>query len=117
MSVGLATRSTTSPLLAPSSVASAVLIKERKFGAGCIDAWQRDQGALIDAAERLLKPTLQTLAKRAFLFGDAPTLADAALYGLCAMIEEGNPRLLPRVSEQLVAFSRRVESRMRSARR
>jgi glutathione S-transferase len=94
----------------PSDRALYVLIKERKFGAGCVDAWQRDQASLVANARRLLAPTLKTLAAREFLFGSTPTLADAALYGNCKMLEEADPALLARVAEPLVAFSRRVEA-------
>jgi glutathione S-transferase len=87
-----------------------VLIKERKFGAGCVDAWQRDQGVLVEKGKRLLAPTLRTLASSAFLFGAAPTLADAALYGNCKMLEEADPRLLPRLGDGLVSFVRRMEA-------
>ena len=93
----------------PGERALYVLVKERKFGAGCVDAWERDRDALIARARELLAPTLRTLAARPFLFGDAPTLADAALYGQCAMLEEGDAKLLPRVAEALVPFARRVE--------
>lgn len=86
------------------------VIKERKFGAGCVEAWQRDQHGLIGRARHLLTPTLATLAARPFLFGDAPTLADAALYGNCKMVEEADPRLLASIAEPLVAFSRRLEA-------
>jgi glutathione S-transferase len=96
--------------LSASDRALYVLIKERKFGAGCVDAWQRDQGGLVDKAKRILAPTLQTLAAREFLFGDAPTLADAALYGVCKMIEEADGNLLPRIAEPLVPYLRRVEA-------
>lgn len=88
-----------------------VLIKERKFGAGCVDAWQRDQGALIAKAQHLLAPTIRTLASRRFLFGDAPTLADAALYGECQMLREADPRLLARIDERLVSFLHDVDAR------
>ena len=87
-----------------------VLVKERKFGAGCVDAWERDRPALMARAQHLLQPTLATLARRPFLFGEHPTLADAALYGVCMMLEEGDPALLPAVSPALVAFSRRLEA-------
>jgi glutathione S-transferase len=93
----------------PGERALYVLIKERKFGPGCVDAWQRDQPHLVEKARRLLAPTLRTLGARPFLFGDAPTLADAALYGCCKMFEEADPRLLSRVAEPLVAYVRRVE--------
>jgi len=87
-----------------------VLIKERKFGAGCVTNWERDRATLIAGARRLLAPTLKTLAVQPFLFGDAPTLADAALYGTCAMIEEADKTLLPRIAEPLVPFVRRLEA-------
>jgi glutathione S-transferase len=93
----------------PGDRALYVLVKERKFGAGCVDAWQREQPGLVAKAQRLLAPTLRTLAARDFLFGDAPTLADAALYGVCKMLEEADARLLPRIAEPLVPFMRRVE--------
>jgi glutathione S-transferase len=86
-----------------------VLVKERKFGAGCVDAWERDREGLIARARDLLAPTLRTLSARPFLFGDTPTLADAALYGTCAMLEGSDPTLLGRVAEGLVSFARRVE--------
>jgi glutathione S-transferase len=94
----------------PSDRALYVLIKERKFGPGCVTAWERDCDALVAKAKHLLAPTLATLAERPFLFGERPTLADAALYGNCAMLEEAHPELLARVSKELGAFMRRVES-------
>ncbi|HEX6272917.1 MAG TPA: glutathione S-transferase family protein [Polyangiaceae bacterium] len=94
-----------------------VLIKERKFGAGCVTAWERDRDVLVTKARHLLAPTLATLAQRPFLFGERPTLADAALYGLGAMLEEANPELLSLVSKELGAFLRRVEGARRSVSR
>lgn len=90
-----------------------VLIKERKFGAGCVDAWLAQRADLIAKGRHLLAPTLSTLEKTPFLFGQSPTLADAALYGLCAMLEESDPALLPQVSPALVAYARRVEQAAR----
>jgi glutathione S-transferase len=87
-----------------------VMIKERKFGAGCVDAWQRGRAELVARAQHLLAPTLSTLAQRPFLFGDQPTLADAALYGNCVMLEEGSPELLPQVSEALRPYVRRLDA-------
>jgi glutathione S-transferase len=94
----------------PGERALYVLIKERKFGPGCVEAWERDRPSLIARARTLLAPTVRTLAARPFLFGDAPTLADAALYGQCAMLEEADSRLLPQVAEALVPYARRVEA-------
>jgi len=94
----------------PGDRALYVLVKERKFGAGCVDAWERDRAGLVARARQLLAPTLRTLAARPFLFGDAPTLADAALYGQCAMLEACGPKLLAMVAEELVPYARRLES-------
>ena len=87
-----------------------VLVKERKFGAGCVDAWERDRPALLSRAQKLLAPTLRTLEQRPFLFGESPTLADAALYGNCVMLSEADPELLGRVSPGLVEFCQRLEA-------
>lgn len=92
-----------------------VLVKERKFGAGCVDQWQRQRPELLQRARHLLAPSLRSLEQRPFLFGDAPTLADAALYGNCCMLEEVG--LLAEVAPGLVDFARRVEAfRDRAAR-
>jgi glutathione S-transferase len=94
----------------PGDRALYALIKERKFGAGCVDAWLAGRGPLIAQAQNLLAPTLSTLTQRPFLFGDEPTLADATLYGNCLMLEAGDPKLLPQVSPALVPYVRRVEA-------
>lgn len=68
------------------------VVKERKFGTGCVDAWRRDMPALLAKAQHLLAPTRTTLAQTPFLFGAAPTFADVALYGQLAMLDEsGSP--------------------------
>jgi glutathione S-transferase len=87
------------------------LVKERKFGAGCIDAWRRDRDELLRKARVLLEPTVRTLRARTFLFGDAPTLADCALYGAFAMLDEADRGLLPRIDDSLPTFVRLLERR------
>jgi glutathione S-transferase len=87
-----------------------VLIKERKFGAGCVDAWERQRPELITRARKLLTPSFETLSKQPFLFGTQPTLADAALYGQCAMLEAGGPALLDAVAPELRSYARRLEA-------
>ena len=100
----------------PSDRALYVLIKERKFGPGAVSAWERDRDVLIAKAKKLIAPTLLTLAERPFVFGERPTLADAALYGLCAMLEESDPKLLDRVSDALRPFMRKLEAARPKAR-
>jgi glutathione S-transferase len=93
----------------PSDRALYVLIKERKFGAGCVDAWQRDHEQLLAQANGLLAPTARTLGAQPFLFGARPTLADAALYGQFAMLAAADPRLVERFPRELRAWIGRVE--------
>lgn len=93
-----------------------VLVKERKFGAGCVDAWERDRDTLIEQARKLLSPTATTLSRQAFLFGERPTFADAALYGQWAMLEEADASLLPRIDAVFVQHARRVEEAARAVR-
>jgi glutathione S-transferase len=86
------------------------LTKERKFGAGCVDAWLREQPSLLERARQLLAPTLCTLEQQPFIFGARPTLADAALYGNLAMLSEADPALLRSLSPGLPAYQARVEA-------
>ena len=56
--------------------------KERKFGPGCEERWERERPALQTEAERLLSPFDLALAHRPFLFGDKPVFSDFALFGV-----------------------------------
>ena len=92
----------------PGERALYVLIKERKFGSGCVDAWEQGQDQLIERAQKLLAPSLRTLRQQPFLFGASPTLADAALYGNCLMLDACDKPLLPRLSPELVDYAERA---------
>jgi glutathione S-transferase len=85
------------------------LIKERKFGAGCIDAWSRERPQLVARASEMLTPSARTLAVQPFLFGARPTLADAALYGLFAHLTAADPALPAAFGPALNAFVRRMD--------
>jgi glutathione S-transferase len=85
------------------------LVKERKFGAGCVDQWAKDQATLLERARVLLAPSVATLQQVPFLFGQSPTLADAALYGNLAMLEAADPALLDKLGPNLLDFMRRLE--------
>ena len=93
-----------------------VLIKERKFGAGCVDAWQRDRADLIARANALLAPSVRTLAAQPFLFGAKPTVADAALYGQFAMLDAVDARLLGAFAPEIAAWFARVAAAAGSSR-
>jgi glutathione S-transferase len=86
------------------------LTKERKFGAGCVDAWLQDRPALLERGRHLLTPTLATLEQQPFLFGARPTLADVALYGNLVMLKEADPALLRSLAPGLVAYAQRLEA-------
>ena len=87
-----------------------VFIKERKFGKGCVDEWERDANILVARARALLTPTLQTLDGQPFLFGDRPTLADAALYGQCAMLRSGGSGIIASLAPRLTEWMSRLEA-------
>jgi glutathione S-transferase len=87
-----------------------VFVKERKFGKGCVDEWARTHEDLVARAAELLEPSRETLARRPFLFGDAPTLADAALYGQLVMLEFVDPKLPARLGAGLPGWMRRLEA-------
>lgn len=92
-----------------------VLVKERKFGAGCVDAWRADRAKLIERARVVLEPARRTLAKQPFVLGDAISLADAALYGQWAMLEVAGSDLVDQISPVFAAHARRVESARKHA--
>jgi glutathione S-transferase len=97
----------------PGERALYTLIKERKFGPGCLAQWRADSEVLLSRARHLLRPTLATLGAAPFLFGAGPTLADAALYGNLAMLQEAEPRLVAALDPALPAYMKRLEASRR----
>jgi glutathione S-transferase len=67
------------------------LIKERRYGAGCIDAWARDAAKLEAQVVSMLEPTVQAVQARPFILGDALSLADAAVAAQLFMVEVAHP--------------------------
>jgi glutathione S-transferase len=86
------------------------LIKERKFGPGCIDLWREQQDTLFARGQRLLSGTAATLERSPFLFGKQPTLADAALYGNLAMLHLADSAFVTRLGPVFGDYLRRLES-------
>jgi glutathione S-transferase len=99
----------------PADRALYALIKERKYGAGCIDSWAQASSVLLDRSRAALVPTERTLRRCAFLFGAEPTLADAALWGQLAMLRFGG---IPAAAlgESLPAWVARLEAAMATRR-
>lgn len=67
------------------------LVKERKYGSGCIELWRRDEAHLEAQLLVLLEPIAEALKTRRFLLGDAAMIADAAVYGQLQMVEYARP--------------------------
>ena len=56
--------------------------KERKFGRGCIEQWQRDEQTIRAQADALLSRFETTLLHSPFLFGNMPVYSDFLLFGI-----------------------------------
>jgi glutathione S-transferase len=85
-------------------------VKERKFGAGCIDQWAANAGELEGRLVALTTPLARTLAEQPFLLGARPTLADAAVYGNLYMLEWAQPGFVAARLPGLAAWYARIEA-------
>src|SRR5665213_1712888 len=56
--------------------------KERKFGRGCIEQWQRDEKIWLEKLETALTPFEQMLVHSEFLLGENPLFVDFDLFGM-----------------------------------
>lgn len=56
--------------------------KERRFGRGCVEQWQRDAEVIRVQADALLARFETTLRHSPFLFGDTPVFSDFLLFGI-----------------------------------
>jgi glutathione S-transferase len=92
-----------------------IFIKERKFGSGCVDLWHTQRADLVARGRRLLAPSVETVRRAPFLFGERPTLADAALYGNLAMLEGADPEFVVALGSELVPYMRRLEAARRTS--
>jgi glutathione S-transferase len=84
------------------------LVKERKFGAGCIEAWDRDAAGLSSQLAALLAPLVRQVGRSPFLLGDAASLADAAVWGQLFFVEQSRPGWIAREVPGLSAWYERV---------
>jgi glutathione S-transferase len=81
------------------------LVKERKFGVGCIDAWRKDERGFASRVSALLAP----LRAEPFLLGEEATLADAAVWGNLHMIECVTPGRAVELAPHLAEWYRRLD--------
>ena len=86
------------------------VMKERRYGAGCVDAWRRTEPELATQFTDLLAPLAKTLAQRPFLLGDEPTVGDTAVWGQLQMIEAALPGKLAPAAPGLMDWYRRLEA-------
>ena len=84
------------------------VIKERKFGAGCLDAWRAAEDELGARLSSLLAPLAATLALTPFLLGEHPTVGDAAVWGNLYMIEAVWPGRVRELERPIVEWYARV---------
>jgi glutathione S-transferase len=87
-----------------------IFIKERKFGTGCVLKWENQSRELMQEAQGLLKPTLEKLSETPFIFGERPTLADAALYGQFVMLKVAAPHLPSSIAPGIENWMKRLEA-------
>jgi glutathione S-transferase len=67
------------------------LVKERRYGAGCIGQWRADQAKYSAETKALLSPILEAVRATGFVLGTSPSLADAAVVGQLHMVEAAVP--------------------------
>ncbi len=78
--------------------------KERKYGRGCVEQWQRDAAEIRAEADRLLERFEITLRHSPFLFGDAPVYADFLLFGILGNLTFRDYNRLGREQTALTAW-------------
>ncbi|HUK65931.1 MAG TPA: glutathione S-transferase family protein [Anaeromyxobacteraceae bacterium] len=86
------------------------LMKERRYGLGCIERWRREAEGRCEELVAMLGPVVALVAERPFLLGGAPTLADASVYGQLFMIEAAAPGFIPARLPALRDWWERVRS-------
>ncbi|MFZ4683026.1 MAG: glutathione S-transferase family protein [Terrimicrobiaceae bacterium] len=84
--------------------------KERKFGAGCVEAWAAQRAELSEAAKTLLEPYDLTLRHSPFLFGETPVYADFALFGILGNLTYRDYNPLPNGLDALGQWFARMQT-------
>ena len=86
------------------------LIKERRYGAGCITQWRADQAKYAAETKAMLAPIVEAVRATGFVLGDSVSVADAAVVGQLFMVEAALPGWvkteLPRAGQLVRAAAR-----------
>lgn len=67
------------------------LIKERRYGSGCIAQWRSEQAKYADETKALLAPVVEAVRANGFVLGQSVSVADAAIAGQLQMVEYAVP--------------------------
>jgi glutathione S-transferase len=84
--------------------------KERKFGAGCLELWRRQQKTLLSELARRLTPFEQMLSRQPFLLGDRPRFVDFDLDGMLGNFLYAGHYRLPAAHVRLKQWRHRMET-------
>jgi glutathione S-transferase len=82
--------------------------KERKFGRGCLDEWERQQESLISSLEKQLIPFEEMLLHRPFLIDQRPRFVDFDLFGMLSNFLYSGHYRLPAAHNRLLSWHRRM---------
>jgi glutathione S-transferase len=82
--------------------------KERKFGAGCLGQWQRDQKTLVAELACRLLPFEEMLRRQPFLLGEQPLFVDFDLVGMLDNFLYSGHYQLPAAHTRLKQWHRRM---------
>lgn len=78
------------------------LVKERRYGSGCIAQWRADQAKYERETKAMLAPVVEAVRASGFVLGSSASVADAAVVGQLHMVEAALPgwvkRELPALS-------------------
>lgn len=82
--------------------------KERRFGRGCVEQWQKNAAAIRAELDALLARFETTLSQQPFLFGDSPVYADFLLHGVLGNFLHKGWNTLSPAQPALAAFRERI---------
>jgi glutathione S-transferase len=84
--------------------------KERKFGRGCIELWEKEAPRLRLQAEKVLASFDNTLRNSEFLFGVEPVYADYLLLGIIGNLTFRNYNPIPPRLKAVKAWTKRINA-------
>ncbi len=80
------------------------LVKERRYGSGCISQWRADQAKYSAETKAMLAPVVEAVRAGGFVLGGTASVADAAVVGQLHMIEAALPGWVKAQLPQLASW-------------